>query len=94
MLAIAQTIQPTGNMSELDYLDVLYKLATHGVQSAEKTKQVVDKMRKSAENAEAPVQGVQSERVEYARPANVAQMSSRERFQAAHEAAKRGQKWV
>src|SRR5262249_37999241 len=38
MLEIANQIQPTGNMSDSDYLEVLYKLATHGQQSAQKTK--------------------------------------------------------
>lgn len=94
MIALGKQIQPTGAMTELEYLDVLYKVATHGHQSAEQTKKVVDKMKKAAEAAEPPVQGVQSERVEYARPANIAGMSSRDRFLAAHEAGKRNQKWV
>lgn len=95
MIEIGKSVQPSGNMSEMDYLKMLYKLATYDVQSAEKTKQIVEGMTKAAKAAEpsSTSSAVQSERVVYAKPANIAQMSSRERFLAGHEAAKRGQKW-
>jgi hypothetical protein len=94
MTDLAKQIQPVGNMSDYDYMEMLYKLATFDMQSADRTKQIAAKIQKSAAAAETPSSGVQSERVEVALPSNLRGASSSDRLKAAFEAAKRGEHWT
>ncbi len=91
MIEIGQKFVPTaGAMSDFEYMETLYKLATVGISQAEQTKKVIERQNRSAESSEARSAGVQSKTVEHVLPP-VGQGRS---LRAAYEAAKRGETWT
>ena len=94
MLTLAQKFLPAkGAMTDFEYMEHLYKLSTVDISKAEQTKTVIDKINRSASNAEPPASGISSSRVEHTMPADLASDSS-SRMRAAWEAAKRGERWT
>lgn len=83
MTQLGMKLQPTGNMDEGEYMEMLYHLATRDIQSAEQTKNVIAKMAKAAAAAEPSDSGVQPNRVIQKAPTEVS-------FQQAFEDAKKG----
>jgi hypothetical protein len=89
MLEFSNTLQPNG-MDEGAYLEALYKLATYGVQSAEQTKAIVEKMQKSAAASESVSSGVNASRVA---PGPRKYKDTDEALREAAAAARRGEVW-
>jgi hypothetical protein len=73
-------------MGEFEYMETLYTLATAKLSEAEKTKQVIAKIDKSAAASEPATSGVSQERVAHKRPENAT-------LRDAYKAAKAGQVW-
>lgn len=89
MLEISSRLQPNG-MDEMEYLETLHTLATAGIQSAEQTKALAEKMAKAAAASENVATGVNASRIV---PAPRKFKSAEEAFDAAAEAARRGESW-
>lgn len=89
MTQIAQTLKPNG-MSEPEYLEALYKLATYDVQSAEQTKKVVEKLNQSAQAADQVASGMNASRVSPTAPKF---KDVDEALAASAEAARKGIAW-
>ncbi|HYB96811.1 MAG TPA: hypothetical protein VEC39_17695 [Vicinamibacterales bacterium] len=85
MLKIAEQLKPNG-MSEIDYLDTLYTLATKDIAAAEAAKKAVERMTKAAKTDEGKSHPLPGSQVSVARPTSP---SIRDAF----EAAKRGERW-
>jgi hypothetical protein len=85
MVDLGQRLQPAPGMDTQEYLDQLYYLASRDVTEADKTKQVVDRLNKSARSAQ-PTAEISSERVTPTAP-------KRPSFQEAFQAAKRNERW-
>ena len=94
MLELGQEFIPAKPMSDYKYMEHLHTLATAKINEAEQVKKTVEKINKSVASAEPPQSGVPNHRVEVTRPSNWSTMNSRERLEAAHAAAKRGEHWV
>ena len=95
MLELGKKFVPAaGAMTDFEYMETLYKLATADVADAEKTKTVVARINKSAEAAEPAVGGLPDKSVDQVMPDTVRAMDSSARLRAAHEAAKRGVRWT
>lgn len=88
MLDIGQRILPGKGMTDIEYMEVLYREATHGISQAETTKKVVEKINRSAKSSEERTAGVSPERVAHAMPP-----PEKRGFRDAYEAAKRGEVW-
>lgn len=86
MVELGQTMQPGPGMTELDYLESLYKLASFDDQIAAAGKKAVVRLAKGAEDAEREPQSVKETQVQKTPPAN-ATLSD------AFAAAKRGERW-
>lgn len=93
MVELAKKFQPTpGAMTDGEFLETMYQLATAGRSEADKTKQIVERINKSVAGSEEKTSGVANERVEVVMPESVRKDPS-SRFRAAFEAAKRGERW-
>lgn len=68
MMEFGAKIVPTGQMSELEYLELLYTMATAGRKEAETAKRTVERIQKSAKAAEPQATGVSQERIVQALP--------------------------
>ena len=62
MLALSSKLRPEG-MEDSEYLETLFILATKDQTEAQKTQQVLDRMKKAAAKAESPDSGVNANRV-------------------------------
>lgn len=88
MLEIARRVQPTdGQMTDYEYMELLYTLARAGETEAESTKRAIQRINGAAEKAESSESGIPTSRVAPAAP------SKRPTFKQAFEAAKRGEVW-
>lgn len=90
MLELGQLFVPApgSKMTDGDYMEHLFKLATADLSEAERTKKVVDKMNRSANSSEDRTPGVSKERVVHAIPP-----PGKRSFKDAYDAAKRGELW-
>ncbi len=89
MLEIGTKFIPKeGSMSDFEYMETLRTLATAGISEAEKTKTVIAKINKAAENVEPNTSGMQQDRVVHTMPP-----PGKRDMRAAWEAAKRGEVW-
>ena len=86
MVELGGRLQPNG-MSESDYLETLYYLATKDRSEADKTAKVVERINKSAASAESPTTGVAPSRVAPTMPAG---LSFSEQLRYAAKAAEQG----
>lgn len=90
MLELGQKFMPTaGAMSDFEYMETLYRLATADTTKAEQTKKIIEKINKSAASVEPNTSGVSSDRVEHVLPPP-GKRSIRDAF----KAASRGERWV
>ena len=95
ILELAQKFMPTtGNVSEGEYMEMLYKLAKADTVKADVVKEHIERTTRSVEGSEPKTTGVSEVRVEQTRPANWNQMTSKEQIRAAAEAAGRGVIWT
>jgi len=90
MMKLGEKLLPTGGMSDFEYMENLYKLATADIDKAEEAKKVVARMEKSVAAAESPTTGVAEGRVEHRKPSNI---TSQNAFREAYKAAKQGIVW-
>ncbi len=81
-----------GALDDAKAMEKAYRLATADLAEAQRTRTVVDKINKAAENAEPVTQGIDSSRVEHVMPEGLNE--SGKRFRAAAAAAKRKEVWV
>lgn len=89
MLEIGQKFVPVpGTMTDFEYTEMLYRLATADVTKAEQTRSVIEKINKSAANAEPATPGMNSQRVEHTLPPE-----GERDIRAAFRAAKNGIVW-
>jgi len=89
MMELGQKFIPTtGNMTDLEYMEALYKLVTFDQHKADQTKKVVEKLNKVAETSETPTSGVPAERVVIAMPP-----PEKRSIRDAWKAAARGERW-
>lgn len=93
MIQMGERILPGKGMSTSEYMGILYREVTKGIDTAERTKKTVEKINKSAAASESPTPGVNTSRVSTVKPAEFAAMSNSQRLRAAHEAAKNGIVW-
>lgn len=89
MLELAAEIQPAPGMDESKYLGVLYRLAKSEASEGDKTKVVIDRIKKSAEKSEPITAGTPSAQVSK-RPPN---LTGKALIRAAVQAASRGETW-
>lgn len=91
MMEIGKSLIPTaGAMTDFQYMETLYKLATADMKKADQVKETVKQINKSASSVEPNTPGVADSRVEHAMPANWSTMNNSERMRASFEAAKNG----
>lgn len=89
MSAIAAKFVPVaGSMTDFEYMEQLYTLATAKDSAAEKTKKVVEKINKAAASVEPTSSGMPAERVEHALPP-----PEKRTMRDAYNAAKAGIRW-
>lgn len=89
MLSIGRKVQPAnGELTDIEYMELLYQLATKDVTEAEKTKKAIEKINKSAAAAEPAGNGVPEKNVVHAMPA-----PEKRGIREAYAAAKRGELW-
>ncbi len=92
MVTIGQKFVPTaGAMTDYEYMETLYRLATADISKAEQTKKVVQRINKAAVSAESAQPGSSDERVDVTMPADWDKMTNKERIKASWDAASRGQ---
>ena len=92
MLEIGQKFIPTsGSMTDYEYMETLYNLATLSTSKAEQTKKAVERINKAASKVEPSTPGISEERVVVTSPADWAKMTNKERIRASWDAASRGQ---
>lgn len=84
MVALGEKFPPGQGVTEVEYLDTLYFLATREKQNGEAVRRTVDRMKKSAESAKPP-SSVQESHVAVRPPGPPS-------FREAYEAAKRGER--
>ena len=90
MLELGQKFIPAkGKMTDFEYMEHLYSLATADMRKAEQTKAVISQINKSVGAAETATPGMSSRNVEHTLPPE-GKRGIREAF----EAAKRGERWV
>lgn len=85
MMAIGQRLQPNG-MSELEYLDTLYFLATKDSAASTAATKAIERMAEAAASAEPATRGTSESRVAHTPPA-------RPTLDEAFSAARRGERW-
>lgn len=90
MVQLIGQLEPKGDMSQRDYLEMIWHLATKDVQEAESIKQVVQKINEAASKAESPSGAVAAERVAKAPPKFV---NLNDAIDKSMEAARRGERW-
>lgn len=90
MSQLAQKLSPGPGMSKLEYARLLYLGVSPNRTSAQTTKAVIDNLNRAAKAAETPAQAVPNNRVAKSRPQG---LSFDKSFQAAAEAAGRGEEW-
>ena len=88
MVKMGERILPGKGMSTSEYMGILYREVTAGINKAELTKKTVEKINKSAAASESPTPGVNTSRVVHALPP-----PDKRTFRDAFEAAKRGEVW-
>ncbi len=86
-------IPTAGAMTDFEYMETLYKLATADMKKVDQLKETVKQINKSAASVEPNAPGVSDVRVEQTRPANWTSMTDKERMRAAYDAAKNGVVW-
>lgn len=86
MVKLGATMQPGQGMTELDYLEALYKLASFEDQVQAAGAKAVTRLSKAAEEAEKAPQSVKESTVQRTAPANAS-------IYDAWHAAKRGERW-
>jgi hypothetical protein len=79
---------PGSKITDAEYMEHLFKLATADVTEAERTKKVVDKINKAAASIEDRTSGISKERVVHTLPP-----PGKRSLKDAYEAAKRGEVW-
>lgn len=90
MLEIGKKFIPTaGAMTDFEYMETLYKLATADIKKAEQVKATVKQINKSAAAAETPTPGISDSRVEHALPP-----PEKRSMRDAYNAAKQGIVWT
>lgn len=90
MIALGKKVIPTaGQMTDREYMEMLYTLVTAKESEAEKTKKVVDRINKAVASSETKTAGLSSDRVEHAMPP-----PDKRSIREAYAAAKRGEVWT
>ena len=89
MIAMGQKILPGKDMTDSEYMEILYRQVTAGIDEAERTKKTVEKINRSAAASESQTPGISDKRVEHALPP-----PDKRNIHAAFEAAKRGEVWA
>lgn len=87
MRGFSQQLQPSGNMTGVDYLETLYFLATKDTNKAEQTKEIVKRMNESATKSDSSDSGMSTSRVSVTAPKFT---NENDRFKWASDLAKAG----
>jgi len=88
MRELSEHLQPAGNMTMVDYLEVLWKVVQADLHAVEATKKALNRVGKAIKAAEPPQVGVNEKNVTRTLPKNA---DFEERFDAAWDAALRGE---
>jgi hypothetical protein len=90
MLEIGKKFVPTaGSMTDFQYMETLYKLATADIEKAEQVKETVKRINQSAAATESPAPGISDNRVEHALPP-----PDKRSIRDAYAAASQGIRWT